>query len=274
MGSKVNPRAFRTNTTFQYPSRWFASKQDFAKNLQKDVQIRQLIRKKFRDGGVARIEIERALGDLVVIIHTSKPGVVIGRGGAFIDELKKRMKKEFFGSEKIKITITIQEVPEADLNSELVYQNIRDQIEQRVPFRRAMKRAIGQVMRAGAKGSKVRVSGRLNGSDIARTETLTQGRLPLQTLRANIDYSRGVAYTVYGIIGIKVWIYKGEVFSEEDLQETKKKKQYVPHSKRKQLHTGGERLILRKRVDVQKEKEVQSINPGTVSEKKKQPENN
>lgn len=254
MGSKVNPRAFRTFTTFQMPSRWFASKQKFAANLQTDVMVRKLVKTMFRDGGVARIEIERALGEITLIIYTSKPGVVIGRGGSLIDELKQKIKKEFFGSEKVKIIVNIQEVGDVDSNAELIYQAIRDQIEQRVPFRRAIKRALEQVTRGGAKGCKIQISGRLNGSDIARTETVSKGRLPLHTLRANIDYSRGIAKTVYGVIGIKVWIYKGEVFSDQDLVETQKKKKPRPiRSKRQQLQTGGQKLILRKKADVEKD---------------------
>lgn len=257
MGSKVNPRAFRTTTTFQLPSRWFAAKQDFAHHLQQDVRIRKLIRRTFRDGGVARIEIERSLHDLNVIIFTSKPGVVIGRGGASIEELKKTLKKQFFGNAKMKVNVNIQEIGDPDVNAELIYQSIRDQIEQRVPFRRAMKRGIEQIMRAGAKGCRMRLSGRLNGAEIARTETLSKGRLPLHTLRANIDYSRGIAQTVYGVIGIKVWVYKGDVFGEEDLKAAPVKKKVIrPRLQRKQTNTGGQKFILRKKSEVEKEKDV------------------
>lgn len=252
MGSKVNPRAFRTTTTFQMPSRWFASKQEFAQTLQQDIGLRKLIKKKFRDGGVSRIEIERSLNDITIIIYTSKPGVVIGRGGVLIEEVKKTIKKQFFGSKKVKLNVNIQEVGDPEINAELIYQAIRDQIEQRIPFRRAMKRAIEQVMRAGAKGCRIRLSGRLNGAEIARTETMSQGRLPLHTLRANIDYSRGIAQTMYGVIGIKVWVYKGDVFGEEDLKEAPvKRKQHRPRTNRKQIATGGQKFILRKKSDVE-----------------------
>lgn len=261
MASKVNPRSFRTNTTYKMPSRWFASKKDYAKNLQSDILIRKMIRTQLRDAGVARIEIERSLEEVKIIILTSKPGVVIGRGGSLIEEMKKDIKRQFFGSEKMKVNISIQEVHDVDSNAELVYQNIRDQIEGRVPFRRAIKRALENVQRSGAKGVKIQVSGRLNGADIARTETLTHGRLPLHTLRANIDYSRGVANTTYGVIGIKVWIYKGDVFSDEDLQEQQnkqKKRSRGARGKRKKLNTGGQKLILRKKSDVEKDKSKKS----------------
>lgn len=262
MGSKVNPRSFRTTTTFQMPSRWYAPKQDFARVLQQDVELRKLIKRKFRDGGISRIEIERSLNDITMIVYTSKPGVVIGRGGVFIEELKKQIKTEFFGSKKVKINVNIQEVGDPDMNAELIYQNIRDQIEQRIPFRRAMKRSIEQMMRAGAKGCRIRLSGRLNGAEIARTETLSQGRLPLHTLRANIDYSRGIAQTVYGVIGIKVWIYKGDVFGEEDLKEAPaKRKQQRPRTRRKKITTGGQKFILRKKEEVEKDN---SAKPATA----------
>lgn len=255
MGQKVNPRGFRQATTYVQPSRWFASKQDYAHYLQQDVEIRKAIRKKFRDGGVARVEIERSVGELTVGIHTSKPGVVIGRGGALIDELKKELKKQFFGSEKMKITVNIHEVQNPDLNAEIIYQSIRDQLEARVPFRRAMKRAMQTIMRSGAKGARLQVSGRLNGADIARTETISEGRLPLHTLRANIDYTRGVAQTIYGVLGIKVWVYKGDIFTEEDRVEQEKALEKKPARgrggrRKKKYDTGGKKRMLRKKKDV------------------------
>lgn len=256
MGSKVNPRSFRTHTTFRMPSRWFANKYEFADNLKTDVLIRKMVKTKFRDAGVARIEIERSPEEITIIIFTSKPGVVIGRGGALIEEVKAEMKRKFFGSVKMKVNISIQEVKDVDLSAELIYQTIRDQIEQRVPFRRAIKRSLEQVKRARAEGCKIQVSGRLNGADIARRESVTFGRLPLHTLRANIDYSRGVAHTTYGVIGVKVWIYTGEIFGDEEAeQQIKKKKTRRPRAKRQQLQTDGQKLILRKKVDVEKDKE-------------------
>lgn len=256
MGSKVNPRVFRRTTTYQIPSRWFASKQDFPRHLQADVEIRKMIRRRFKDGGVARIEIERSLGSLNITIHTSKPGVVIGRGGALIEETKKEVKRQFFGSQKMKVNMTIQEVANPEMNAELIFQSIRDQIEQRVPFRRALKRSMELVMRAGAKGCRLQISGRLNGAEIARRETMSQGRLPLHTLRAHIDYTRGIAQTLYGVIGIKVWIYKGDVFDGEEVKEevVEKKRPARPAPNRRRVQTAtGNKQILRKKVDVDAE---------------------
>ncbi len=266
MGHKVNPRSFRQTTTYSTPSRWFASKQDFAALLQQDVEMRKMIQKKFREAGVARIEIERAAGEVTIIIRSSKPGVIIGRGGSLIEELKKEVKRRFFGSEKIRVTINIQEVREPDINAELIYQSIRDQIEARVPFRRAMKRALENVVRANAKGCRITVSGRLNGADIARTETVTSGRLPLHTLRANIDYSRGIAHTVYGVIGVKVWVYNGDVFGDETEEQEEKKPRRRPRRQRKQMETGGQKVVLRKKADVDRERAEKTVTQSSTEE--------
>ena len=247
MASKVNPISFRIATTFKAQSRWFAGKYQFPKNLRDDVLVRNMIRRKFKDAGVARIEIERSLEELTIIIKTSKPGVVIGRGGALIEELKKEIKKKIFGNRKMKINVNIQEVTDIDANAELIYQSIRDQMEQRVPFRRAIKRALEQIKRARALGAKIQVSGRLNGADIARTEKVSFGRLPLHTMRADIDFARGIAQTTYGVIGIKVWVYKGDVFSQEDIQQPKKRPNKNVREKRSKFNTGGQKLILRKK---------------------------
>ncbi len=252
MGNKVNPRSFRQTTTYRQPSRWFASRQTYAGHLQTDIEMRKMIVKKFRDGGVARIEVERSVGETRLTVYSSKPGVIIGRGGALIEELKREVKEKFFGSEKMKVVINIQEVRDPDANAELVYQAIRDQLEARVRFRRAMKRTLENVMRAGAKGCRIQISGRLNGADIARTEVVSQGRLPLHTLRANIDYSRGVAHTTYGVIGIKVWIYKGDVFEGEKQEEEQKPKKKRTRRRRKpSTKSGGKKTILRKKADVE-----------------------
>lgn len=221
MGKKINPKVFRQVTTFTSPSRWFATRNQYAALLKEDVLIRRFLKKKFRDAGVSRVDIERSAPEqTTIIIHTSKPGVVIGRGGSLIEDTKKELKKALFGSTKMQIQMSIQEVRDADVSAELIYQGIRDQLEARVPFRRAMKRSIEQVMRAGALGARIQVSGRLNGADIARTEKVNRGRLPLHTLRAKIDYSRGVAQTMYGIIGVKVWVYTGDSFGDEPAEET------------------------------------------------------
>ncbi|MFA6474883.1 MAG: 30S ribosomal protein S3 [Patescibacteria group bacterium] len=215
MGKKVNPKIIRLNTTTTHLSKWFAPKREFAKLLQQDVQMRKFIRTRLRDGGISRVEMRRANDQLTLHIRTSKPGMIIGRSGVGIEDLKKQIKKKYFGSEKINIHIEIEEVRQPDLDAELVMQGIIYQLEKRIPFRRAMKRGIEQVMGAGGKGVKIIVSGRLNGSEIARVETLNQGSVPTHTLRADIDYARGAARTIYGAIGVKVWVYRGEVFANE-----------------------------------------------------------
>lgn len=219
MGKKVNPKIIRLTTTTTHLSKWFASKQKFADVLRQDIMIRKFLKKKLRDSGVARIEIRRSSEQLTIAIRTSKPGVIIGRSGSGIEDIKKQLKKNFFGSKKMVVAIEVEEVRHPDLDAELVVQNIAYQLEKRVPFRRAMKRAIEQVMAAGAKGVKIICSGRLNGVEIARTETLSQGSVPTHTLRADIDYARGAAFTLYGAIGIKVWIYRGQVFADTKRQD-------------------------------------------------------
>lgn len=254
MATKVNPRIHRITTTFSSPSRWYASKKDFPIFLHQDIKLRRLIKTQFKTGGVSRIEIERSASELNLRIYTSKPGVIIGRGGALIEELKKKIKKDFFGSQKMKVNISIQEVANPDTDAEIIVQSIRDQLEQRLPFRRALKRGVEQVMRAGAKGCKIQVSGRLNGADIARTEMFAQGRLPLQTLRAQIDYSRGIAQTTMGTIGIKVWIYKGDVFEDDKNAEPVQEERRTPNRnngpRRRKPMTSGGKTVLRKKADI------------------------
>ncbi|EKD75900.1 MAG: 30S ribosomal protein S3 [uncultured bacterium] len=215
MGKKVNPKIIRLNTTTTHLSKWFAPKRNFAKILEQDVKVRKYIRTKLRDGGVSRVEIRRANDQMTIHIRTAKPGVIIGRSGSGVEELKRQIKRRFFGSEKMHIHLEIEEVRNPDVDAELIMQGIVFQLEKRIPFRRAMKRSIEQVMQGGAKGVKIIVSGRLNGAEIARVETLNQGSVPTHTLRADIDYSRGVAKTIYGTIGVKVWIYRGQVFAHE-----------------------------------------------------------
>lgn len=213
MGQKVHPKSFRLGVTTDWNSKWFSSR-EYPKLLRQDVMIRSYLKKKLPAAGVALIEIERSLQNLTVTIHTSKPGVVIGRGGAGIELLKKEMKQQLMGQGKYNLKVNIQEVTKPELSAQVMVGNMAEQIEKRLPFRRVLKQTIEQVMNAGAEGVKVMVAGRLNGSEIARTEMLSQGSLPLQTLRANIDYGRGEAHTTYGKIGIKVWIYKGKVFTK------------------------------------------------------------
>ncbi|MFA6388739.1 MAG: 30S ribosomal protein S3 [Patescibacteria group bacterium] len=214
MGKKINPKILRINIATTHLSKWFVNKQAWPRYLQQDVSIRRMLKKDLREAGVSRIEIRRSTDQFTLIITTSKPGVIIGRSGAGIEKIKQSIKKKFFGSEKIKIDIEIEEVRKPDLDAELVLQNIINQLEKRIPFRRAMKRSIESVRQAGGKGVKIICAGRLNGVEIARTETLSDGSIPSHTLRADIDYARGAAHTIYGAIGVKVWIYRGQIFEQ------------------------------------------------------------
>lgn len=229
MGKKINPKIFRLNTIGESSSKWFANSKNFPRLLKEDVQIKKFIKNKFKNNGISLVEIKRSSGNIELIIHTARPGVIIGRGGAGVEGIKKEIKQKFFGNQKINIAITITEISRPDLDAELILQGMAVQIEKRMPFRRVLKRSIEQVKRAGAKGVKVCVSGRLNGAEIARTEVLADGKIPAQTLRADIDYARGVVNTLYGTIGVKVWIYKGDIFAD-DLKK-KEEKANVPMKK-------------------------------------------
>lgn len=214
MGQKVHPKSFRLPVTGAYNSRWFSARA-YPQLLKQDVQIRKYLMGKLTNAGLALIEIERSLQNLTVTIHTSKPGVVIGRGGQGIEILRQAIRRLHMGKGKYNVKLNVQEIDKPELSAQVVVGNIAEQIEKRLPFRRIMKNAIEQTMQAGAKGVKVMLAGRLNGAEIARTEMLSNGSLPLQTLRAGIDYGRGEAHTTYGKIGIKVWIYTGEVFAKD-----------------------------------------------------------
>jgi small subunit ribosomal protein S3 len=209
VGQKVHPHGLRVGIIKTWDSRWFAGK-NFAKFLHEDVKIREYIKKKLFTSGISQVEIERAGGRVKITIHTGKPGMVIGRGGAGIEELRKNLVK-FTDAQ---IDVNIAEVKQQDMSSVLVAENIAAQLEKRIAFRRAMKQAVGRTMKSGAKGIKVMVSGRLGGAEIARSESYREGSIPLHTLRADIDYGTAEAHTTYGRIGIKVWIYKGEVLPE------------------------------------------------------------
>lgn len=209
MGQKVNPHGLRVGIIKTWDSRWFAGK-NFAKFLHEDVKIREYIKKKLFTAGISQVEIERAGGRVKITIHTGKPGMVIGRGGSGIEELRKNLAK----MTEAQIDVNIAEVKQQDLSSVLVAENIAAQLEKRIAFRRAMKQAVGRTIKAGAKGIKVMVSGRLGGAEIARNESYREGSIPLHTLRADIDYGTAEAHTTYGRIGVKVWIYKGEVLPE------------------------------------------------------------
>lgn len=213
MGQKVNPVSFRMGMSQSWKSKWFSDK-NYVKYLKQDVLVRKYLKKKLRDAGISRIEIKRSADEFSVIIFSSRPGIIIGRGGTGIEELKKDLIKKYIKDTK-SLKISIEEIKKPMLSAGVVVQSIIDQIEKRMPYRKVMKKTIERVMEAGAKGVKVKVAGRLNGVEIARKETLGEGRLPLHTLRANIDYSRGAAATTYGAIGVKVWIYK----DKEDVEK-------------------------------------------------------
>lgn len=213
MGSKVNPKVIRIGQTQSWASKWFARK-NYADFVKEDITIRKFIADKLKNSGIEKVEIERSANDLVIIITCARPGIIIGRGGAGIENLRKDISKKFLGGKK-NIKINIQEVENPNLSSTVVLESLIADIEKRIPFRRVMKQGIDRVMKAGAKGVRIIMAGRLNGVEIARTETLTEGKVPLHTFRADIDYARGAAQTTHGVIGIKVWIYKGEVFEKK-----------------------------------------------------------
>ena len=207
MGQKVNPHGLRVGVIKEWDARWYADKKDFANNLVEDDKIRKFIKKKLYAAGIDKVEIERMSKRVRVHVHTSKPGIVIGKGGASIDLLRKEVEKLTAN----KVAINIVEVKRPEACAQLVAENIALQLENRVSFRRAMKQAMGKSFKAGGKGIKVTCSGRLGGAEMARTESYADGNIPLQTLRADIEYGFAEADTTYGKIGVKVWIYKGEV---------------------------------------------------------------
>ena len=211
MGQKVNPNGLRLGINKDWEAKWYANNKDFAKFLVKDVKIRDYITKNLKNAGVAKVEIERNAKRCEVVIHSSKPGVIIGHGGEEMDKLRKQLSK--VADENVQITIV--DIKKADLNAQLVADSIANQITNRASFRMAQKRAIKNAMKAGAKGIKTSVSGRLGGADMARSEGYTEGTIPLHTLRADIDYATSEADTTFGKIGVKVWIYKGEILNKK-----------------------------------------------------------
>lgn len=207
MGQKVHPHGLRVGVIKEWDTRWFAGKKDYADYLLEDHKIRKYLKKKLYQAGISKIRIERTLNKAVVDIHTAKPGIVIGRGGSGVEALK----KDLFKITGKNIIVNIIEVKVPELDAQLVAENVAAQLERRISFRRAMKQALGRTMKAGAKGIKVQCAGRLGGAEIARTEGYHEGSIPLQTIRADIDYGFAEAHTTYGRLGVKVWIYKGEV---------------------------------------------------------------
>ena len=214
MGQKVNPHGLRVGVIKDWDSKWYAEA-DFADNLIEDHEIRKFLKKKLYAAGISKIEIERASDRVKVIVYTAKPGVVIGKGGAEIEKIKAEVQK----LTTKKLVVDIKEVKRPDKDAQLVAENIAQQLENRVSFRRAMKSCMSRTMKAGALGIKASCSGRLGGADMARTEFYNEGTIPLQTLRADIDYGFAEAETTYGKVGVKVWIYKGEVLPKEGNKE-------------------------------------------------------
>ena len=218
MGRKVNPIGFRLGINRTWDARWYAEGEDYVTNLHQDFRLRELINDEAPRAGISRIEIERFPGKVKVIVHTAKPGILIGRKGENVKAIRKSIESEM-GK---KIDLEIKEIKVPDLDAYLVARNIADQLERRISFQRAMKRAIQQAMRAGGQGIRVEVSGRLSGSEMARSINMREGRVPRQTLRADIDYGLAESLTTYGRIGVKVWIYKGDVLPdvEEKTEKT------------------------------------------------------
>ncbi|OGF27260.1 30S ribosomal protein S3 [Candidatus Falkowbacteria bacterium RIFOXYB2_FULL_34_18] len=217
MGKKVNPKVFRMGITRTWQSKWFGWGKTYTKNIKQDVSIRKFLIKKLIEAGVDRVEIERNTNKINISIYTAKPGLIIGRGGQGVEDLKKQIHSSYLKNFKLgDINLNIHEVDRPNLSAQIIVQSMILDIEKRMPFRRVMKQAINRVERAGALGVKVVISGRLNGVEIARTEMLSSGKVPLHTMRADIDYARGVARTTYGAIGMKVWIYKGDKFDKKE----------------------------------------------------------
>lgn len=216
MGQKVNPHNFRIGILYGWKSKWF-NQRKYREYLREDVSLREFLKNLLRDAAVEKIEIDRSGEQITIIIHSSRPGLIIGRQGDGIDKLKQQILRHLKANSKKQIRINIEEVRQPELSAQLVAHNVAEQLEKRVGFRRALKQSIERVMQAhGAEGVRINVAGRLDGGDMSRSEWLAEGKIPLQTLRAEIDFAKDVARTTFGIIGVKVWIYKGERFEDEE----------------------------------------------------------
>lgn len=235
MGQKVNPHGLRVGVIKNWDSRWFAGKATFGDTLVEDYKLRTFIKKNLYVAGISKIEIERDAARIKIHIHCAKPGIVIGRGGTEIEKLKAQIEKMI----NRPVNVNIIEVRTPDMNAQLVAENIASQLERRISFRRAMKQSIGRTMKLGAKGIKIRTSGRLGGAEIARAESYHEGTIPLQTLRADIDYGFAEANTTYGKIGVKVWIYKGEVLKGEMSAQEPERPRRKPANRRRPRREGG-----------------------------------
>jgi len=219
MGHKVHPKIFRIGTIGSWDSKWF-SRNNYKQFLREDVLIRAFLKEKLREAAVDRILIDRSSKSITVTIHTAKPGFIIGRAGSGIEDLKKEIKGKFFRGKRANININVQDLGYGALSAAVTATQVAMDIEKRMPFRRVMKQTVDRIMNGGAKGCRIIVAGRLNGADIARSERVNQGSVPLQNLRANIQYYHAEANTTFGVIGVKVWIYLGEVFGDEEATVT------------------------------------------------------
>ena len=225
MGTKVHPKIFRIGVIYPWPSKWFAGKRDYPKLLREDIQVKAFLWKKLKDSSVDRFEIERTPRAVTITIHTAKPGLIIGRGGTGVEDLKKQLKQlmgkksskgeSASGGDKLTLNLNIVEVANPSVSASIVMQSVIADLEKRMPFRRILKQHLDRIQKAGAKGAKILVKGRLNGAEIARDEKVSWGSVPLQKLRADVDYASGFARTIFGTIGVKVWIYRGDVFAGE-----------------------------------------------------------
>ncbi|MEC9408661.1 MAG: 30S ribosomal protein S3 [Pseudomonadota bacterium] len=212
MGQKVHPVGFRLGITSEWKSRWYAERKAYADTLATDLEVRDFLKKKLSHASVSRIQIDRPARTARITIHTARPGIVIGKKGEDIE----RLRTECARMMKVPVHVNVEEIRKPELDATLVAESVAQQLERRIMFRRAMKRAVGNAMRLGAGGIRIQVGGRLNGAEIARTEWYREGRVPLHTLRADVDYGTAEAHTTYGVIGIKVWVFKGEVFNKPE----------------------------------------------------------
>ncbi len=223
MGQKIHPNGFRLGVIRDWDAKWFASRRHYAKNLVADQKIRGFLRKQLANAAVSKIELVRAGENLNVTIHTGRPGIVIGKKGEDIERLRRQV---LVMNNQVPVQIAVEEIRKPELDARLVAENVCQQLEKRIMFRRAMKRAVQNSMRLGAKGVKIMIAGRLNGAEIARTEWYREGRVPLHTLRADVDYGFAEAQTTYGVIGVKVWIFKGEIMPGESEAESTQRPQF------------------------------------------------
>ncbi|MDX1949507.1 MAG: 30S ribosomal protein S3 [Rickettsiales bacterium] len=218
MGQKVNPVVFRVGVNRTWDSRWFSAKTDYRRKFQEDIKIKEFIEKKLKEAAISKVLVERSANKVRISIYTAKPGVIIGKKGADIETIKKDLAK--FTKDEVSINIVEIRKPEIDAN--IIGQGIAQQLERRVSYKKAMKRAMQSAIRMGAQGIRVNISGRLNGSEIARTEWYREGRVPLHTLRADVDFATAEAHTTYGVLGVKVWVYKGEILAHDPYAHEKR----------------------------------------------------